>query len=314
MPQNAVNIKALTKAYATVNAVDDVSFSINEGEIFGLIGPDGAGKTTVMRILCGLLAFDTGNCTIFDFDTKNNIDPIHEIIGYMLQRFSLYPDLTVAENLRFFADLFQVDKTEREQRLERLLTFSRLGPFQNRRANDLSGGMKQKLALSCTLIHTPKLLILDEPTTGVDPVSRREFWKILKELQKEGVTLLVSTPYMDEAGVCNRVAFMHKGRIMAIEKPDNFAHYFSHDLIEIEDDKLYLTFEKLKQCPSVLTSQLFGDKIHVTVTNETDFYRDLESNVIVLKSFHKVKPGIEDVFIELMKSKEKDEEGFSASH
>ncbi len=304
MASFAVKIETLSKNYDFVKAVDNISFSINEGEIFGLIGPDGAGKTTVMRILCGLLSFEIGNCQIFDYDVNNDIEAIHDIIGYMPQRFSLYADLTLAENLRFFADLFQVEKKEREQRLNRLLSFSRLGRYQKRRAHDLSGGMKQKLALSCCLIHTPKILILDEPTTGVDPVSRQEFWKILQELQTEGVTVLVSTPYMDEAGRCNHVAFMHRGKLMALDKPENFAHYFSHQLLEIDNDNLYATYDQLKNCRSVLASQLFGDKIHVTIKNETEFKVDLKREKINLKSFRKIAPGIEDVFIDLMTKKD----------
>jgi ABC-2 type transport system ATP-binding protein len=314
MSDFAVKIEALSKNYDFVKAVDNISFAINEGDIFGLIGPDGAGKTTIMRILCGLLSYDIGTCHIFGYDVKNNIEPIHNLIGYMPQRFSLYPDLTVAENLRFFADLFQVEKKEREQRLNRLLSFSRLGLHQKRRAQNLSGGMKQKLALSCSLIHTPKMLILDEPTTGVDPVSRREFWKILQELQKDGVTILVSTPYMDEASLCDQVAFMHKGNFMATDKPGNFAHYLSHQLLEIENDNLYSTYKQLKNCPSVLTSQLFGDKLHITINNEADFEADLKREKINLKSFQKVEPSIEDVFIELMSKKDKDEKNFSSSH
>jgi len=304
MASFAVKIETLSKNYDFVKAVDNISFSINEGEIFGLIGPDGAGKTTVMRILCGLLSFEIGNCQIFDYDVNNDIEAIHDIIGYMPQRFSLYADLTVAENLRFFADLFQVEKKEREQRLNRLLSFSRLGRYQKRRAHDLSGGMKQKLALSCCLIHTPKILILDEPTTGVDPVSRQEFWKILQELQTEGVTILVSTPYMDEADLCNHVAFMHRGKLMALDKPENFAHYFSHQLLEIDNDNLYATYDQLKNCPSVLASQLFGDKIHITIKNEAEFKADLKREKISLKSFRKIEPGIEDVFIDLMTKKD----------
>ncbi|MBN2013021.1 ABC transporter ATP-binding protein [candidate division KSB1 bacterium] len=303
MTPNAITIQSLTKTYGPVTAVDNIDLTINTGELFGLIGPDGAGKTTVMRILCGLLSNDSGQCRIFDYDVNTQIDPIHDMIGYMPQRFSLYPDLSIAENLRFFADLFQVDKAERKQRIERLLAFSRLGPFQKRRANDLSGGMKQKLALSCTLIHTPKLLILDEPTTGVDPVSRREFWKILKELQSDGVTLLVSTPYMDEANLCDRVAFMHQGHIMAVDQPSNFANYLSDQLLELAHDDLYHTCQQLKHYASVKRVQLFGDKIHVIVTDEAKFQNELQREKISPKSVTPIAPGIEDVFIELMKAK-----------
>lgn len=302
MYNNAVKIENLTKNYAEICALNNISFSVKEGELFGLIGPDGAGKTTAFRILCGLLSFDSGTNFIFDFDINKQIDKIREIIGYMPQRFSLYPDLTVAENLRFFADLFQVDKKEREQRLIRLLKFSNLAPFQSRRANDLSGGMKQKLALSCTLIHTPKILILDEPTTGVDPVSRREFWEILKELNKQGVTILISTSYMDEAGLCDRVAFIHQGKIMAINKPGNLKQYFNSNLLEIETSALYDTFLKLKQNPMFIQSQLFGDRIHITVKSLTKAKEELKKIGIPISAIKEIQPTIEDVFVELIKS------------
>ena len=297
-----LSIDHLTKRYGAITAVDDVSFSIAAGEIFGLIGPDGSGKTTIMRILCGLLSFEQGFCSIFDFDIEKEIGSVREIIGYMPQRFSLYPDLTVAENLRFFADLFQVGRTERQQRMTRLMAFSRLGPFQDRRAEDLSGGMKQKLALSCTLIHTPKLLILDEPTTGVDPVSRRDFWTILNELKNQGVTLLVSTAYMDEAGSCDRVAFLHQGRILSVDYPENIAGHFSHDLYEIEGENLYDIYVKLKSRPNVITSQLFGDKIHIALKKGADT-GDLTTELAGRGSFEKIEPGIEDLFYELIREK-----------
>lgn len=296
----AIKIENLKKSYNSIIAVNEISFSVKEGELFGLIGPDGAGKTTTMRILCGLLSFDEGSCSIFDFDIIQQINEIRKIIGYMPQRFSLYPDLTVAENLRFFADLFQVPKEEREQRFERLLRFSKLSPFQKRRANDLSGGMKQKLALSCILIHTPKILILDEPTTGVDPVSRREFWQILHELLKQGVTILMSTPYMDEASKCDRVAFMHKGKILAIDKPDNLSNYFTKELLEIHTPFLHDTVSHLKNIPSIISTQLFGNKIHITVIDSQQTKQQLQKLNIGLTSISKIQPNIEDVFIELM--------------
>ena len=314
MSQMAVNIKDLTKSYATSPAVSNVSLTINEGELFGLIGPDGAGKTTTIRTLCGLLSFDSGSCSLFGFDVVKQIKEIRKIIGYMPQRFSLYPDLTVAENLRFFADLFNISEKEREERLERLLQFSKLAPFQKRRANDLSGGMKQKLALSCTLIHTPKILILDEPTTGVDPVSRREFWDILKDLQKEGVTILVSTPYMDEAGLCDRVAFMHLGQIMATDKPDNFKNYFSHELLEIKSPNIYTTLHHLKENPLFLSTQLFGDRIHITVENAEDAQNELKKTSTDISSITRIDPGIEDVFIELMQTRDNNETNISTGN
>lgn len=300
MSNVAIKIEGLTKSYETVKAVDDISLKINKGELFGLIGPDGAGKTTTMRIMCGLLSLDAGTASLMDFDVVKNVKNIRKIIGYMPQRFSLYPDLSVAENLRFFADLFQVSSKERKERTERLLQFSKLGPFQKRRANDLSGGMKQKLALSCTLIHTPEVLILDEPTTGVDPVSRREFWQILHELVEDGVTIFVSTPYMDEAMQCNRVALMHQGKLMAVDKPDQLGKYFSNELLEITSPDLHQTMATLEQVPVVLSAQLFGDKIHVTVANAISAKDKLQNNGYGISTVKIIEPGLEDIFIDLM--------------
>jgi len=301
MPSTTIKIDNLKKRYNSLVAIDAISLSVHQGELFGLIGPDGAGKTTTMRILCGLLSFDDGECKILDFDIKSQIKKIKKIIGYMPQRFSLYPDLTVSENLRFFADLFQVKSKEREERLKRLLQFSKLEPFQKRRADQLSGGMKQKLALSCTLIHTPKLLILDEPTTGVDPISRREFWEILHELKKQGVTILVSTPYMDEAKKCDRVAMMHRSKILVIDTPQNISNLFSHHLIEIISDELIITSKQLKQLPVVRSVQIFGDKIHVTTSELSQAIGLIRANCPDVKSIQTIEPSIEDTFIDLMR-------------
>ena len=301
MNQPVVEVEALKKAYPGTVAVENISFSIKEGELYGLIGPDGAGKTTTMRILCGLLFFEAGACKIFGFDVKRQITEIKKVIGYMPQRFSLYPDLSVDENLRFFADLYKVPRQEREQRLERLLKFSNLGPFQKRRADQLSGGMKQKLALSCTLIHTPKLLILDEPTTGVDPLSRREFWQILHDLKDEGVSILVSTPYMDEARQCDRVAMMHRGGILAIDSPENIANLFSQKLIEIVSDDLIPTAKKLENMDHIQSVQIFGDKIHITTSDVSAAIKKIEGKIPEIKSMQTIPPTIEDTFIELMK-------------
>jgi len=300
MTELAVEVENLSKAYGKIQAVSDVSFPIHDGELFGLIGPDGAGKTTTMRILCGLLSFDNGQCKVLNFDVFTQLKQIKKIIGYMPQRFSLYPDLTVSENLRFFADLFQVTPKDREERLNRLLKFSNLEPFQKRRADQLSGGMKQKLALSCTLIHRPKLLILDEPTTGVDPISRREFWEILHELKQEGVTLLVSTPYMDEANQCDRVAMMHRGKILTIDSPQNISNLFSDYLLEIITDELIHTSNQLKELAEIKSVQIFGDKIHVTTENVDQVINVIRTNFPGVCSIHKIEPGIEDTFIELM--------------
>ena len=300
MTETAVNVKNLSKSYGKIEAVSEVSFFIQEGELFGLIGPDGAGKTTTMRILCGLLSFDSGQCQVLNFDVVKQLKAIKKIIGYMPQRFSLYPDLTVSENLKFFADLFQVKPSDREERLNRLLQFSKLAPFQKRRADQLSGGMKQKLALSCTLIHTPKLLVLDEPTTGVDPISRREFWEILHDLKKEGATILVSTPYMDEANQCDRVAMMHRGKILAVDSPQNISDLFSDHLLEIITDELIDTSNQLKTLAEIKSVQIFGDKIHVTTQEVDQVIKMIQNNFPGIKSIQMIEPGIEDTFIELM--------------
>ncbi|MBR9974837.1 MAG: ABC transporter ATP-binding protein [Bacteroidetes bacterium] len=215
-----IEVRNFSRSYGTRPAVSDLDFTVRRGELFGLIGPDGAGKTTTMRTLVTLLRPDAGTLTVAGNDAVRDTRSIRSMIGYMPQRFSLYPDLSVEQNLRFFGELFSVPKTELPARLERLYRFSRLQPFARRLAGRLSGGMKQKLALSCTLIHNPVLLVLDEPTTGVDPVSRHEFWDILRELRTQGVTILVSTPYMDEARLCDRIVIMHEGRALAQGTPD----------------------------------------------------------------------------------------------
>ena len=215
----AVKIEKLSKSFTDIKAVDDISFNIEKGEMFGLVGPDGAGKTTTIRSLCGLIKPDSGNITLLDIDLNTNKKEAQIKIGYLSQKFSLYGDLSVDENIEFFAEIHGV-KNYTDRRNE-LLEFTRLAPFRDRPADKLSGGMKQKLALACSLIHRPQILFLDEPTTGVDPVSRRDFWKILSGLIKEGITILMSTPYLDEAERCNHVALMNKGKILGLDTPQN---------------------------------------------------------------------------------------------
>lgn len=283
----------------------ELSFAINEGELFGLIGPDGAGKTTTMRTLCTLLPIETGEMRIAEFDVKRNVPSIRSLLGYMPQRFSLYPDLSVEQNLMFFADLFGVPKAEKQKRLQQLYHFSKLEPFKHRLAKQLSGGMKQKLALSCTLIHTPRVLILDEPTTGVDPVSRREFWQILQQLRSEGVTILVSTPYMDEALLCNRVAFMHKGKLLALDDPRDITKNFPHALYEVLALNPQLVLPYFKRELAAHSVQIFGDRLHASFAEPLSHEA---INRIILGAPHpisdvrRIEPGIEDTFMELMKS------------
>ncbi len=301
-----VQITDLHKSFGSVTAVDGFSLHVKEGEMVGLIGPDGAGKTTTLRILCGLLLADSGTCLVGGRNVRAETRVVRSFVGYMPQRFSLYPDLTVSENLRFFAGLFRVSKKEREERLVRLLEFSRLGPFAKRRAAALSGGMKQKLALSCTLIHTPKILLLDEPTTGVDPVSRREFWDILAELRAEGVTILVTTPYMDEAAKCNRVAFIYKGKILIESVPEDIPRLYKKNLLEVKTGDNTRAAKIFAASASFDSVQSFGDRLHLSGTGDAVTLSNLVSELLrkerlPLHSVQKIEASIEDVFVELLK-------------
>lgn len=302
--QPDIQIHNLRKSFGDIKAVDGLDLTVVRGEMLGLIGPDGAGKTTTLRILCGLLQIDEGECFIKERDIRTEVRAIRSFVGYMPQRFSLYPDLTVAENLRFFADLFNVARKEREKRLARLLQFSKLGPFSGRRAMALSGGMKQKLALSCTLIHTPEILLLDEPTTGVDPVSRREFWDILGELKSQGVTILITTPYMDEAARCDRVAFIHKGRILAVDAPEKIPALFRGQVYEVTCKQPVSIAGLLRKETAIAGVQIFGDRIHVSGSSEENIpdavRRVLQEQNIRDFSIKKITPGLEDVFVQLM--------------
>lgn len=301
-----IQLTDLKKSFHQTIAVDDLSLQVRQGEMLGLIGPDGAGKTTILRILCGLLLADAGECVGGGKDVRRELKAIRSFIGYMPQRFSLYPDLTVAENLTFFADLFRVKKNEREIQLQRLLEFNRLSPFSDRQAQALSGGMKQKLALSCTLIHKPKILLLDEPTTGVDPVSRHEFWNILKDLRAGGITIMVTTPYMDEAARCNRVAFINKGKILLITEPENIAGYYQKTLLEIVCERNILAAKILEASRQFDSVHSFGDRIHISCYQDRAaasqlIENSLSTNNIKIESIKKVSAGIEDVFVELLK-------------
>jgi ABC-2 type transport system ATP-binding protein len=299
--QPYLKIENLCKRYGETVAVDSLSLDVHAGEIYGLIGPDGAGKTTSMRIACGLVLPDSGKAEVVGFDVVTQSMQVKEHIGYMPQRFSLYPDLTVSENLRFFADLYEVPRDERLRREERLMQFSRLGPFKDRRAGQLSGGMKQKLALSCTLIHTPDLLVLDEPTTGVDPLSRQEFWSILRELAASGQALFVSTPYMDETAQCHRVALMHRGKVLASGTPQEVTSRFHRRLLEIIGSEVDMARRMLARAaiPGVSVNR-FGDRLHVVFDDESQ-----ESAVRyrvggIKVELRAVAPTIEDSFVSLM--------------
>jgi len=303
-----LSIQNLTKTFGAITAVDRLSLSIEEGEIFGLIGPDGAGKTTVMRLMLGILKPDSGEGRVGSFDLVRERESISTLTGYVSQRFSLYGELTVQENLELFADLYSVSEHERMPRLRRLMHFSRLEPFRDRLGRDLSGGMKQKLALSCALIHTPKLLLLDEPTTGVDPLSRRDLWRLLFELWQEGVTIIVSTPYMDEAERCSRVGFLSQGRLIAAGRPGDLRNRFRGTIIEVYTERRFAAKDALARLPHVAGVNIFGEGLHVTVdipdpaAAEAHMRRGLESQGLAVRSLKQVEPTIEDVFFQLSKN------------
>jgi ABC-2 type transport system ATP-binding protein len=299
-----VVVNALVKNYGEIEALRGLTFSADKGSMYGLIGPDGAGKSTFMRIAACLLFQTTGNIIIDGNDTLKQSGKVKRIIGYMPQRFSLYPDLSVMENMVFYADLFGVKGTERRRRIDELFAFSKLGPFMKRRAGNLSGGMKQKLALSCTLIHTPEALFLDEPTTGVDPVSRREFWDILAEIRKGGAAIIVSTPYMDEASRCDRVGFIHNGTLIREGIPRDFPNKYPYEIIAVRGPDIVRKTRKLVFPAIVIGTRIFGDRIHLNVKNaETagpviqDF---LIANGLSITALERVQPSMEDVFVEDM--------------
>lgn len=297
-----IDIINLTKNYDTVEAVSGISFKVNRGEMFGLVGPDGAGKTTTIRTLCGLLNPTSGSVTLFDKDIVKERRSVQQKIGYLSQKFSLYGDLTVDENIEFFADIHDV-KDYRNRRNE-LLEFTRLTPFRDRLADNLSGGMKQKLALACSLIHKPQILFLDEPTTGVDPVSRRDFWKILSSLLKEGITIFMSTPYLDEAERCNRVAMMDKGKVIALDTPQKIKEGMNKDVVEIVCSPVRKAYEVIHNKFN-FEAQSFGDRINLVLNSFEKEYPAIEAelleNNIDIGGKRKITPSLENVFIHLIK-------------
>jgi ABC-2 type transport system ATP-binding protein len=302
---NAVSIKNLTKTYnnGSVLAVDDVSFDVRAGELFGLIGPDGAGKTSIFRMLTTLLVPDKGLATVADFDVVTDYRQIRNCVGYMPGKFSLYQDLTVRENLEFFATVFGTTIEANYALIKDI--YDQISPFNDRRAGKLSGGMKQKLALCCALIHKPKVLLLDEPTTGVDVVSRREFWAMLKRLKQQGITVLVSTPYMDEAILCERIALIQKGRIMSVDTPENILAAYPTRLYAIKAKDIYRLLTDVRSMPGVTSCYAFGEYLHVTLAEKAldgintlrDFATRKGHDQVVAEV---IKPGIEDSFIMLM--------------
>ncbi|MBN1504768.1 MAG: ABC transporter ATP-binding protein [Candidatus Eisenbacteria bacterium] len=304
---NAIEITDFRKEYGTTVAVRGISLSVREGELFGLIGPDGSGKTTTMRAVCTLLVPDAGTILVQGLDTSRDVMRIRAVLGYMPQRFSLYQDLSVEQNLRFFADLFRVPPAERLEREEQLYRFSRLSEFKKRKAAALSGGMKQKLALSCALVHTPRVLVLDEPTTGVDPVSRREFWDILRSIQKQGTTILVSTAYLDEADRCDRVALMYRGRVVVSGAPSSVREGFSYPLYRLKGKDVRALQAQFAAAAETRTTQLFGDALHVVFNVEPSESRWAEwraTSAGNLETWGRQPPSIEDVFMDLMSTQD----------
>lgn len=298
----AVEINNLRKSYDSVEALRGIDLSINEGEIFGIVGPDGAGKTTLIRLLCGILTPTLGSATVFGCDIRNDPEGVKRNIGYMSQRFSLYADLTVEENLRFFEELYKVPKGKRAERRKRLLDFSRLGPFSTRRAGKLSGGMKQKLGLSCALIHTPRLLFLDEPTTGVDPISRRELWGLLHDLWRDGLTIVVSTPYMDEAERCNRIGFIQEGKLIAFGTPEQIKSTYPYEIAEVVTPEARAIFNDLQKHTLVAALHLYGDRIHISFRNFKEGLEGirniLNAHNVDSSAIRKISPTLESVFLQ----------------
>lgn len=296
-----IKINNLKKSYGAIDAVNNVSYDVFAGEMFGLVGPDGAGKTTTMRMLVGLLIPDSGNAEILNLDLLSERDIIKNEIGYLSQKFSLYGDLSIDENIEFFADIHRVKNYQ--ARRNELLDFTRLTPFRDRLADKLSGGMKQKLALACTLIHKPKIIFLDEPTTGVDPVSRRDFWKILSNLQKDGITIFMTTPYLDEAERCNRIAMMDKGKIISCNTPQKLKESMNMKVIEIVCNPIRKAYEKIKSITG-FEVQMYGDRLNVAVNNYEEGYKQINKifteNSITEIDKRLITPSLENVFIHFM--------------
>jgi ABC-type multidrug transport system ATPase subunit len=298
----ALSANHINKSYGKIQALKDLSFEVNEGEIYGIIGPDGAGKTTLFRILTTLLLADGGTAVVDGLDVVKDYKKIRNIIGYMPGKFSLYQDLTVEENLNFFATVFNTTIKENYHLIEDI--YKQIEPFKNRRAGKLSGGMKQKLALSCALIHKPTVLFLDEPTTGVDPVSRKEFWEMLIKLKKQGITILVSTPYMDEATLCDRIALIQDGEFMQVDSPQNIIAGYPETLWSVQSNQMHRLLRDLRSYPSVKSSFSFGETFHVTFDNRAsseDLKAFLADKGHLDIEIQIIQPTVEDCFMLLSK-------------
>jgi len=307
---DAIVAQHLTRRFGPTTVVDDLSFTVREGEIFGLVGPDGAGKTTTMRLLASILTPSAGEAWVDGRHVVHQAEAVKEHIGYMSQRFGLYTDLTVMENLQFYADIYSVPRRGREAKIERLLAFSNLTPFGRRLAGNLSGGMKQKLALACALIHTPRVLLLDEPTNGVDPVSRRDFWRILYQLLREQVTIFVSTAYLDEAERVNRLALIDRGRLLAYGTPEEVKRLMRGTILEIRSSQPREATRVLRPRFGERSVGLFGDRVHV-VTEEAETTSRaataaLAEAGIAVREIRPVDPTLEDVFVSVLGATEEE--------
>ena len=305
---NAVQMTGVAKRYGSTAALSDLTLGVASGEMFGLIGPDGAGKSTAIRLMCGLIHPDDGDVRVLGLDPTRDHRRVTERVGYLSQRFSLYGDLTIDENIAFFAEVHGVRRYH--ARRDQLLEMTQLTPFRRRLADRLSGGMKQKLALACTLVHEPELILLDEPTTGVDPVSRREFWKLLSEFLAQGITILMSTPYMDEAERCGRVALLHEGRVLAADTPERLRGTIGGRMLEVVVARAAETTDAVRRVAGVLDAQVFGDRLHVTLAADAGvdaverFRAALAASGVGGASVRPVTPSLEDVFIARLARKE----------
>jgi ABC-2 type transport system ATP-binding protein len=301
---DAIHADNLTRSFGAFTAVDGLTFRVAEGEVFGLVGPDGAGKTTTMRLLTSIMDPSQGDAWVLGYHTVRDAEAIKEQIGYMSQRFGLYPDLTVMENLDFYADIYEVPRKGRQERVDRLLAFSNLTPFKKRLAGNLSGGMKQKLGLACALVHTPRILFLDEPTNGVDPVSRRDFWRILYQLLRDKVTIFVSTAYLDEAERCNRVAMIHRGKLLACGTPDEVKQMMPAGILEVRTPQPRRATALLREKLGADAVGMFGDRVHVVSRDPERAAQEVQAILaqagLTPQSIRPIEPSLEDVFVAVL--------------
>lgn len=302
----SLSVRGLTRAFGDLVAVNGLDFEVAPGELFGLVGPDGAGKTTTLRMLAGVLRPSAGDALVGGFSVEREPERVKHRIAYMSQRFGLYTDLTVAENIQFYADLYRVPRAERAARVERLYRFSSLGPFADRLAGKLSGGMKQKLGLCCALVHQPEILLLDEPTFGVDPISRRDLWLILHDMVHEGVTIVVSTAYMDEAERCDRVGLLDRGRLLALDRPAALQRSLPGTMLSLRASDARHALELLERSPAVRRAAVFGEQVHALLASQARDWPPLAAALadagIAVEDVHEIEPSLEDVFIDRVRA------------